>query len=386
MRLALYHHIQSQGKTIKVETSMFSLFNRFPAQLTQWILAGLLVPIVALNVWLLFKAVHLAQPLVSILVSAALLAFLLNYPVQLIQKWGLDRKYAVTSVVVMFFGLLIGASITILPQSSEELGEFISALPTRIQSTQLKLQILQDWAMQHHIPIRLNQWTAQFTDGLPDRIHTLGNNAVNLIFSALGSASNLALTGIFTVYLLFDGSQLWNGIAQRLPSQKIAQIQRSLQQHFEDYFTGQAIMAIVSIVALTVVFLILRIPFPLLLGLFIGTLSIFPFGATLASFISALLIAADDPGLGLWLLGSSIVTNQAIDQLITPRLMGKLVGLRPFWILLALLVGAKLGGLIGVIIAVPIASCLKDILQGFPSSVSSSDALPAAPVPSEIHS
>lgn len=364
---------------------MFSLFNRFPDQLTQWILTGLLVPIVALNVWLLFKAVHLAQPLVSILVSAALLAFLLNYPVQLIQKWGLDRKYAVASVVVVFFGLLIGASITILPQSTEELGEFISALPTRIEATQLKLQILQDWAMQHHIPIRLSQWTTQFTDGLPDRIHTLGDNAVILIFSALGSVSNLALTGIFTVYLLFDGSQLWNGIAQRLPSQKIAQIQRSLQQHFENYFTGQAIMAIVAITALTIVFLILRVPFPLLLGLFIGTLSIVPFGATLASFISALIVAADDPGLGLWLLGASIVTNQAIDQLITPRLMGKLVGLRPFWVLLALLVGAKLGGLIGVIIAVPIASCLKDILQGFPSSVSSPDALPAAPVPSEIH-
>lgn len=364
---------------------MLSLFNRFQAQLFQWILVGLLVPIVALNLWLLFKAVHLAQPLISILVSAVLLAFLLNYPVQLLQKWGFDRKYAIAGVVVLFFSLLIGASITILPQSAEELGEFISELPTWIQSTQQKLQILQNWATQHHIPIRLNQWTAQVAEDLPARIQTLGNDAVNLIFSALGGVANLALTGIFTVYLLFDGEQLWNGLARRLSNQKIAQIQRSLQQHFEDYFTGQAIIALMTITALTLVFLILKIPFPLLFGFFIGTVSIVPFGGSLSSLISGLFLATDDLSLGLWLIGASIVTNQAIDQLVTPRLMGKFVGLRPFWVLLSLLIGAKLGGLIGVITAVPIASCLKDVFQASSSSLTSIEDLPAAPVPSDFH-
>jgi predicted PurR-regulated permease PerM len=357
---------------------MSSFFNRFHSQFTQWLLIGVIVPTAALNLWLIFKVVQYAQPLVSILVSAVLLAFLLNYPIQFLQGWGLGRGYAIASVILLAFSLLVGASITILPQATEELGELVSALPTWIQSTDQKLQIIQGWATQHHIPIYLNQWTNQFAEQLPNRLQALGDTALNLLFSALGGVSNLALTGIFAVYLLLDGEQLWNGIFQRLPSKKTAQIQRSLQQHFQDYFTGQAIIAALMSTLLTLIFLVLRVPFPLLLGLFIGTLSVIPFGVLFASLISALLVATDDPSFSLRILGAAIVTNQVMDQLITPRLMGNLVGLRPIWVLLALLVGAKVGGLVGLLIAVPIASFLKDAIEGFPDTVISTEDLAVA--------
>ncbi|MGG6265542.1 AI-2E family transporter [Leptolyngbya sp. AN03gr2] len=357
---------------------MFNFFNRFPAQFTRWSIAGLIVPITALNLWVLFKAFQYAQPLVSILISAALLAFLLNFPVQFLQKRGIDRNYAVAGVVLLTLGLLVGASITVVPQAIEELGEFVSTFPNWIQATNQKVQMFQGWATQHHLPIHLNQWTDQFAQQLPNRVQAVGNDALNLLFGALGKVSNLALTGIFTVYLLSDGKQIWNSIFQRLPGQKTSRIQRSMEQHFQDYFTGQAIIAALTITLLAVVFLVLGIPFPLLLGLFIGTLSIVPFGGLLASSTSALLIATDDPRLSLWLLGASIVTNQTMDQLISPRLMGNLVGLRPFWVLLAILVGAKLSGLVGLLIAVPIASILKDAIEGFSDPSSSDENAPAS--------
>lgn len=360
---------------------MFSFLNRFSAQFGQWLLAGLLIPIAALNLWLIFKAIHYVQPLVSILVTAALLAFLLNYPVQFLQNRGLGRGYAVVSVVLLAVGLLVGASITVLPQSAEELGELVSVLPTWVQSTNQKLQLFQDWATQHHLPIHLNQWTTQFAEQLPARVQALGGDVLNLLSSALGGVSNLVLTGIFTIYLLLDGKQFWHSMAQRFPSQKTSQIQRSLQQHFKDYFTGQAIMAALTITVLTLVFLLLSVPFPLLLGLFIGTFSVIPFGGSLAGLISALIVATDDPRLGLWVVGASVVINQAMDQLVSPRLMGNLVGLRPFWVLLALLVGAKLGGLMGLLIAVPIAGVLKDAIEGFPQAAPSTEDLLAASTP-----
>lgn len=365
---------------------MFSFLNRFSGQSSsspfiQWLLAGLMVPIVALNLWLLLKAVHYAQPLLSILISAALLAFLLNYPIQFLQKQGLSRVYALTGVLLLTVSLLVGGSITILPLSAEELGELVSELPNSIQSTNQKLQLFQNWATQHHLPIHLNQWSNQFFEQLPDRLQSLGDDALNLLFSALGGVSNLALTGIFTVYLLLDGQQIWNGIFQRLPGQKKEQIQRSLQQHFQNYFIGQAILSALTTTVLTLAFLVLSVPFPLLLGLFIGVLSIVPFGATSASFISAFIVATDDPRLGLWILVVSILTNQVMDQLVTPRVMGNLVGLRPFWVLLAILTGAKLGGIVGLFIAVPIASFLKDAIEGFPNTVALEEDNPATSQP-----
>lgn len=352
---------------------MFGLLHRFSNQLIQGLLVGLVVPIAALNLWLIAQAINYAQPLFSILISAALLAFLLNYPVHSLQKRGLDRGYAIAGVIVLAISLLISASITIFPQSIEELGEFVSVLPMWIQSTTQRLQIIQNWAIEHRIPIHVNQWTNQFTEQLPSRLQALGETTLNLLFTALGGVTNLALTGIFTVYLLVDGERLWNGIFQRFPHPKITALQRSLQQHFQNYFTGQAIITTVTITALILVFLVLAVPFPLLLGLLIGTASIVPFGGLIASLISAVLFATDEPSLGLWILGSAIVTNQTMDQIVTPRIMGNLTGLRPIWVLLALLTGAKIGGLIGLLIAVPIASCVKDAIEGFPDSVDSNE-------------
>lgn len=353
---------------------MFSFLNRFP--IPQWLQTGLFLPIAALNLWLISKAVYFAQPLVSILVLASLLAFLLNYPVQFLEKRGLGRSYAIGAVVLTALSAIAGASITILPLSTQELGELLSGLPNSIQSINQKLQLLQNWATQHRVPIYINQWTDEFANRIPEQVQALGDDALNLLLSALGGVTNLALTGVFTVYLLIDGQQLWNGISRRLPSQKTIQIQRSLQQQFQNYFTGQAIIALLMITVLTLVFLVLKIPFPLLVGLFIGGLSVFPLGSSIASLTSALLVAPDDPKYSFWILGVTIVTNQLMDQLVTPRLMGNLVGLRPFWILLSLLIGVKIGGLVGVLVAVPIASVLRDTLEGFPDAVSSYEDSP----------
>ncbi|NJL22154.1 MAG: AI-2E family transporter [Leptolyngbyaceae cyanobacterium SM1_3_5] len=59
----------------------------------------------------------------------------------------------------------------------------------------------------------------------------------------------------------------------------------------------------------------------------------------------------------------SLVIDQLIDQLITPRLLGRFTGLRPLWVLIALIVGTKIGGLLGLILAVPLSGFVKSLLD-----------------------
>ncbi|MHC5823695.1 MAG: AI-2E family transporter, partial [Nostoc sp.] len=63
------------------------------------------------------------------------------------------------------------------------------------------------------------------------------------------------------------------------------------------------------------------------------------------------------------------------DQAIAPRLLGKFTGLRPIWVLVALLVGTNVGGVLGLLVAVPVAGFIKDIADGFSKSDDSDNAV-----------
>jgi predicted PurR-regulated permease PerM len=64
-------------------------------------------------------------------------------------------------------------------------------------------------------------------------------------------------------------------------------------------------------------------------------------------------------------LATAVVIDQLIDQAIAPRLLGKFTGLRPIWVLIALLVGTNVAGVLGLLIAVPVAGFIKDTADGF---------------------
>jgi predicted PurR-regulated permease PerM len=88
-------------------------------------------------------------------------------------------------------------------------------------------------------------------------------------------------------------------------------------------------------------------------------MTLFPFGLSLSIAVVSLLMALKSFWLGLKVLAVAILLQQIIENGIAPRLLGGFTGLNPVWILLALLIGAKVGGLVGVLIAVPVAGFLK---------------------------
>src|SRR3712207_1418858 len=92
-----------------------------PATSNQWLKAGLLLPIVALNGWVLLQIFQYFEPLVTIFILASVLAFILNYPVEFLQKQKIERSYAaliVIGVAVVGLGTL---GVTLLPTLLEQL-------------------------------------------------------------------------------------------------------------------------------------------------------------------------------------------------------------------------------------------------------------------------
>ena len=126
------------------------------------------------------------------------------------------------------------------------------------------------------------------------------------------------------------------------------------------YYLGQATIAALMGVTVTIVFLVLRVPFGLLFGIGIGALVLIPLGDIFGIISVSLLMTLKSVWLGVEVLVVATLIDQAIDQAIAPRIMGKLVGFPPIWIIISLLLGAKAGGVLGVIIADPLAGAIKN--------------------------
>jgi predicted PurR-regulated permease PerM len=104
---------------------------------------------------------------------------------------------------------------------------------------------------------------------------------------------------------------------------------------------------------------LLQVPFALLFGLGVGFMALFPFGTGVSITAIGLLMALKNFWLGMKVLAVAAIIQQVIENGVAPRLLGGFTGLNPVWILVALLLGAQVAGILGLLLAVPLAGFLK---------------------------
>jgi predicted PurR-regulated permease PerM len=339
----------------------------------------LLFPAIALNGWVALQVLQFLQPLVSILIAAGILAFLLNYPVQAIVNRGGNRSNTVVFVFLLLVSLLVAAGVTIVPALLEQLNEFAKRLPSWIDSGNKQLQALQAWADEQNWQVDFSGLAIQLSGKLSGQIQGLTGRLLSVALDTVGSIVNLVLMLALTFYLLLKGDRLWAGIFQWFPPRVAHLVQTSLRQNVRNYYIGQATLATLNGLAMTTAFLLLKVPFGLLFGLGIGIMTLIPFGGATAVTIVTLLVTLEDFWLGVKVLVATVIIDQIVGSAIAPRILGNLTGLNPAWILISLIIGLKVGGALGLIVAVPIASSVKSTLDALRTPVEN----PPANLPEE---
>ena len=325
-------------------------------------LRGLPLPLIVLNGWVLLLVLNYFRDIITIVVVATLVAFVLDYPVTWLQLRGLGRRRAVL-LVLLFFGLvLLVLGITLIPLLIEQINELGSRLPTWISSGTQQLDTFQSWANARRIPVNLNRWIAQLEDQIAAQLQAASGSVVGTLVSAIGSLLNVMLTLVLTFYLLLQGKQIRDGMFRYAPLTWGPRLRESLRQNFHNYFAGQATLALLMGLSMTMAFTIIRVPFGLVFGLGVGVMALFPFGAALGIALVSFLAALNSFWLGVKVLLVATIIDQLIENGIAPQLIGGFTGLSPVWILLSLLFGAKVAGILGLIVAVPIASSIRDLL------------------------
>ena len=334
-------------------------------KLTKWLTIALAFPLIILNGWVLLQVIDYFQPLFSIVVAAILLSFVLDYPIQFFQKQGVNRYLAIAGVFLLTVILVVGLTLTLVPLILEQIDELARILPAWIDSGTQQLKALQNWATNQPLPANLSNLPGQILDKLSNQLQNFTGTIVSFAVDTIGTFVNVLLTTVLTIYMLLNGKSLWDGLFQWLPPHLSLRVRQSLREDFHNYFIGQATVGAVLSVVLILIFLTLQVPLALLFGLAIGFCALFPFGTGIGITIVSLLIGLKNFWLGVEVLTVSVAIDQVNANFVAPRLLGSLTGLNPVWVVISLLIGIKLGGVLGLLLAIPVASFIKDIAESW---------------------
>jgi predicted PurR-regulated permease PerM len=328
---------------------------------------ALAAPLIVLNAWAFSEIFGYFESLFVVIIIAALVSFLLNYPLSWIEKRGLRRGPAAILVFLLALLVLTALGVTLVPLAIVQAQQLVARLPEWIDSGQQQLMMLNERVDTMGLPISLDGLITQINDRLKVELQTIAGQALNLALSVtvltVVRLLDVLLTIISVLYLLQHGDEVWASLIGWLPDRIQQPFSRTLRRSFQNYFIGQIILATCMASGLTSTFLLLKVPFGLLFGLTIGVMALVPFGGSVGIALVTTLVALQDIGLALQVLTASLIVQQIIENLIAPRVLGSVTGLNPFWVFLAILTGVRVGGLLGVVVAVPTAVVIKEALE-----------------------
>ncbi len=330
----------------------------------QTLMLLLAAPLIVLNVWAIAQIFDYFREILVAVIVASLLAFLLSYPVQGLRRLGV--KQGLASIVVLLGAIVVFATvgITILPLVFEQAQQLVVKLPEWFDSGKGQLLLLDSRFENWGLPFNLDGIIEQINDRLKVRFEAIAGEALNLTVGVAVFTANklldVVLAIVLTFYLLQHGNDVWDGIVTWLPSKLQQLFSETLRLSFRNYFLGQFIVATLMGTTLTLIYVFLQVPFGLLFGISIGIAALIPFGGTVSIIVVILLVGLRDIGIAVQVLIASALVQQLVENVLAPRVLGSFTGLNPFWVFIALLSGARVGGLLGIIVAVPVAVVIKE--------------------------
>jgi predicted PurR-regulated permease PerM len=342
---------------------------RRSASLQTLLFYGLSGPIIALNVWLLSVLFNYFKHPITILSVAAILAFLLNYPVKLFERARITRTQAVIIVLLVTLTLVGILGVTLVPIVIDQTIQLLNKIPDWLTASQANLEQLQAFAKQRRLPLDLRILSNQINASIQNIVQQLASGAVGVAGTLLSGLLNIVLVVVLAFYMLLYGDRVWYGLIKLLPSHIGIPLTISLQLNFQRFFLSQLLLGLFIVVTLAPIFIALKVPFALLFAIVIGISELIPFiGATLGISLVTILVMLQNGWLALQVAIAAIVMQQIKDNLLAPKLLGNFIGLNPIWIFISILMGFEIAGLLGTLVAVPIAGTIKGTFDAIKSS------------------
>ena len=236
-------------------------------------------------------------------------------------------------------------------------------MPKSLESASGLVNIISDLPIYQKLGVDLSQFQQELTQRLTGILQSLFGGVLGLFLGGLNSGLTLFFIIVLTIFLLISGETAWNGAMNWFSPWWQSRLRSTVPMKLRKFIGGQVMIAVGFSFALAVIFTLIGVPLGLMFGFLVGMASLFPFMGAIAQVSVSLFLMLQDVGIGLQVFVIALVLGQIVDNVVTPKIMGQLVGVNPIWLFFAVFIGGKLGGFVGILLAVPVASIIKDIVD-----------------------
>jgi predicted PurR-regulated permease PerM len=315
-------------------------------------------------------AVYYVRDVILILLLSIVIASAIDPGVRKLQHLRFPRPLAVLSIYILTISVFVLVFYLLVPPFINELQNFATAFPMSLEETisELRLRLSTFFS---YAP----EYISLPAETLTDQLNMFVNGNIIAFFSA-GSSVGSSLFGgvlsfILTIVLSFYFAVQENGIANFLKiitplehESYIINLWTRSQKKIGKWLQGQLLLGVLVGVLVYLGLTLLGVKYALVLALLAAIFELIPiFGPILAAIPSVMLAFIQAPILAVWVVLLYIIVQQMENHLIYPLVVRKAIGVPPLLVIIALLIGGKLAGFIGFILAVPVAAALLEYID-----------------------
>ncbi|NBG87627.1 AI-2E family transporter [Isachenkonia alkalipeptolytica] len=302
--------------------------------------------------------------LVAPFLAAFAIAYILNPAVTLMDRKGIKRPYGILLIYAGIIGVLVILSISFFPRITGEMRRLMEVLPQYVENIYGNFQAFYERNFHRigFLPENLENIGEMFDINLERFQEMFAGTFGSITRTFQGFFTrviNVILTPIITFYFLKDRERFKKNILRLIPPwgrQQALHIGHDLNKALGGFVRGQLLVALFVGTMTTVALLILRVEFAVLVGMIAGIFNIIPYLGPFIGIIPAVFFALlDGPMKALWVIAVFTAIQQIESGIVTPRVVGKRVGFHPVFVMLSLMIGGRMFGLLGMLIAVPTA-------------------------------
>jgi predicted PurR-regulated permease PerM len=324
------------------------------------------------TVGLLVLAVYAVRGVLVLAFIALFVAISLDPAVRLLCRRGMRRGWAVALIFGLSFLALVGLVAAIGPPLVRQGINLSREVPDYIDRLTAQSKAIRDFGARYGVTDQLRELAAT----VPARI---GSNVLHFVRTFFGAMVQSLLVIVLTLYFMAALPQLQDGVVRLVPHRSRQHVRRAVEVTVDKvgaYMIGNVLISLVAGVAAFVCLAILRVPFALPLALVVALADLIPMiGATLGAIVCVVVAAIS---VHLWpavaVAVFFLLYQQLENYLVAPRILRNTVDLPAVAVLLAGLIGAAVLGIVGALMAIPVAAVIKVLGSSMISDMDQAEA------------
>jgi len=316
-----------------------------------------------------------ASHAVFVFLISTIVALLLNPVVLQMKRIKVPRWLAVPVVYLAFVAVVVVAIVFLGPPLLRQFQRLFEAIPGWLDSLNGLLADLENWLASHSIEVNLQINTDDIVNWLQSHGAESIGTLVTVGWSVVGWFVNLFLTVVVSFYMLIDGKRIFRFICRLAPGEQAVKEDyvRGLQTAFSKYVRGQLLLGATIGLACGLVIWIMSWDvvgvwpaggqYALLFGFWAGVTEVIPYiGPWLGAVPPVIAAFFHSPMAALIVIIAYFVIQQLESHILAPNIVGSSVGVHPLVVIFALLAGAQIGGILGMLASLPLLAMLKHTL------------------------